>query len=343
MRRGRPVFFMAIDSKAPIASCREMAGDADPSAVSSPFGFRFDYTPPPGGYAWWYIDGVSDDGKNALVIIIFVGSVFSPYYAWKKWADPSDHCAINVALYGSPQRWSMTERRRQDTRRTQTTYETGNSQVRLVDGGLEIDFDEIGAPFPRRVRGQVRVDLPYLNAKPFQLDPKGQHFWSPACTHARVSVDFDRPGLSWQGHGYVDANYGLEPVTKGFDYWDWSRVPMADGRTLIRYVTDPVNAAQRDLHIAIAPDGTIQPAASTQSASLPATSIWRISRRAGSLDNRPPHVVQTLEDTPFYSRSIIDYASGTAGYATHETLSCKRLRSPIVRTLLPFRMPRLSR
>ena len=34
-----------------------------------------------GGYAWWYIDAVSDDGRDAIAIIAFLGSVFSPYYA----------------------------------------------------------------------------------------------------------------------------------------------------------------------------------------------------------------------------------------------------------------------
>ena len=140
----------------------------------SPFGFRFDYTPPPGGYAWWYIDGISNDGQNAIVIIIFVGSVFSPYYAWNGYRDPADHCAINVALYGPPQRWSMTERRRGDTDRTPTSYKTGNSHVRRTDDGLEIDFDEIGAPLPSRIRGRVTVTLPYLGQERFQLDPKAR-------------------------------------------------------------------------------------------------------------------------------------------------------------------------
>ncbi len=39
-------------------------------------GSRFDLAVPPGGYAWWYLDAVSDDGRNALTIIGFVGSVF---------------------------------------------------------------------------------------------------------------------------------------------------------------------------------------------------------------------------------------------------------------------------
>ena len=42
----------------------------------------------PGGYRWWYIDAVSDDGLHGLTLIAFVGSVFSPYYAWSGRADP---------------------------------------------------------------------------------------------------------------------------------------------------------------------------------------------------------------------------------------------------------------
>ena len=56
------------------------------------------------GYAWWYVDALSDDGQHGLTIIAFIGSVFSPYYAWARRrgpADPLNHCALNVALYGT--------------------------------------------------------------------------------------------------------------------------------------------------------------------------------------------------------------------------------------------------
>jgi hypothetical protein len=35
-----------------------------------------------GGYIWWYVDALSDDGVHGLTMIAFIGSVFSPYYAW---------------------------------------------------------------------------------------------------------------------------------------------------------------------------------------------------------------------------------------------------------------------
>ncbi len=63
------------------------------------------------GYAWWYVDAVSDDGAHGLTIIAFIGSVFSPYYAWSREKDPFAHCAMNVVLYGKPGRFAMTERK----------------------------------------------------------------------------------------------------------------------------------------------------------------------------------------------------------------------------------------
>ena len=53
----------------------------------------FNIDVPPGGYAWWYIDGVSDDGTRAVSIIGFIGSVFSPWYAWSGRGDPTTTAA----------------------------------------------------------------------------------------------------------------------------------------------------------------------------------------------------------------------------------------------------------
>jgi carotenoid 1,2-hydratase len=51
---------------------------------------------------------LSDDGRHGLTLIAFVGSVFSPYYAWARRrgeAPALNHCSINVALYGPLGRW----------------------------------------------------------------------------------------------------------------------------------------------------------------------------------------------------------------------------------------------
>jgi carotenoid 1,2-hydratase len=53
--------------------------------------------------------------------------------------------------------------------------------------------------------------------------------------------------------------------------------------------------------------------------------------------------VQTLEDTPFYARSLVNMMyEGKSVTAVHESLSMTRFRQSWVHMLLPFRMPRIS-
>ena len=57
---------------------------------------------------------------------------------------------------------------------------------------------------------------------------------------------------------------------------------------------------------------------------------------------RPATVSETLEDTPFYVRSVL--RSGLLGesvVSVHETLNVPRLTSTAVRLMLPWRMPRV--
>ena len=75
-------------------------------------------------------------------------------------------------------------------------------------------------------------------------------------------------------------------------------------------------------------------------AALPATRFWRVPRETRSDDGRA-EVVRTFEDTPFYSRSLLSARlAGEAVRPVHESLSLDRFRNPLVRLMLPFRMPR---
>ncbi len=52
-------------------------------------------------------------------------------------------------------------------------------------------------------------------------------------------------------------------------------------------------------------------------------------------------VVETLEDTPFYARSLIAAEIlGAPVTMLHESVALDRFASPAVQAMLPFRMPR---
>jgi carotenoid 1,2-hydratase len=67
-------------------------------------------------------------------------------------------------------------------------------------------------------------------------------------------------------------------------------------------------------------------------------------QRGTRSENADGTVVKTLEDTPFYARSIVtSRVGGRPLTAMHESLSLDRFVSPAVQFMLPFRMPRRSR
>src|SRR5579862_5842266 len=82
--------------------------------MDSRYPLPFDRPIRPGGYRWHYVDGLSDDGESAVVVIAMLGNPFSPRYARARErgpADPLGFCAMNVALYGRAPAWALRERK----------------------------------------------------------------------------------------------------------------------------------------------------------------------------------------------------------------------------------------
>jgi len=227
----------------------------------------------------------------------------------------------------------MTERGRDALVRSADTLAIGPSMLRWDGDTLVFDIDEITAPLPSRLRGQVRVHPLALVAESFALDPRERHQWRPIAPRARVEVVLERPGLRWSGDGYLDSNHGIEPLEDGFVNWDWSRAHLRD-HTAIVY-----DGARRDgsnfaLALKIAADGTVSAADAPPPAWLPMTR-WRMARATRADAGAVTTVRKTWEDSPFYARAALD-----TQLHGDESLSLDRFASPVVRAMLPFRMPR---
>lgn len=326
---------------------------SDGSALGTPGGRGRDGGPgfnqpvKPGGYLWWYVDGISDCGQHGLTIIIFVGSVFSPYYHWSHQralgqgseSNPEDFCSVNVALYSpGKKRWTMTERGARSLTRTESHYQLGPSRAHWDGQALVISIDEWNLyPIPRRVKGQVRLEPEQLFSFQTALDSEGRHRWGPIAPRARIHASFEDPNLRWSGHGYLDSNEGDEPIEGPFSSWDWCRADLADGSVAVLYDIRPERGADRLLALRFRPDGSITSFEPVARTSLGSTA-WRVPRSIRA----HPHRTRTLEDTPFYARGMVEAdLLGERVLAMHETLNLPRLRSPVVKAMLPWRMPRL--
>jgi len=269
--------------------------------------------------------------------------VFSPYYAFARRlgrADPQNHCALNVALYGdNGKRWAMTERRQSAIRRSENEFVIGPSSVEWDGGALTFRIDEVTNPLPSRLQGTVRVYPSALTRETFALDAAGRHRWRPIAPCARVHVDFQQPATHWLGEGYFDINHGDAPLERDFSGWQWSRAGTRAG-TVITYDTSSRGGDDVGLSLRFDRKGDIEHLAPLSPSQLPPTG-WRIARTARGDAQQPVAVQRTLEDAPFYARSQLSARLfGETADVMHESLSLDRFRMPIVQAMLPFRMPR---
>ena len=310
---------------------------------------RFDTPVPDGGYAWWYIDALSDDGRHGLTVIAFIGSVFSPYYAWARRASGTapalNHCALNVALYarpgsGAPTGWAMTERGRSHTQAGADRLQLAASQVHWDGQQLHVHIEERTMPWGRTLRGRLSLTPQHLHSTAYPLDAAGRHTWTPLAPQARVSVALDAPALRWEGHAYLDTNRGTCPLAQDFERWDWSRASLADQRAAVLY--DARRSDGSDLSLALLFDGATPATTFTPPPKqrLP-PSGWRLQRGTRAAGAGVASVVQGMEDGPFYARALIQTELlGQPATAVHESLDMRRWVRPVVQAMLPFRMPR---
>ncbi len=304
-------------------------------------GLSFEAEVPPGGYHWWYVDAISDDRRQALSVIAFIGSVFSPYYAWSGRSRPRNHVAINVALY-TPRRclWAMTERGEAALDHGPDHFQVGRSRLDWDGTKLTLSLDEITAPIPQRLKGTVTVQAAQFQSRQHVLDAAGRHRWGPIAPCARIEVDMLSPATRWSGHGYVDNNGGDEPMEQGFQRWDWSRAALPDGDTAILYNVTRRDGTAQTLGLRYSAKGEEMLFEAPPEVSLPRT-FWRLERRTQTARGAPAKLLRTVEDSPFYARSVLSAPLlGEAVTAMHESLDLDRFRSPVVRALLPWRMPR---
>jgi carotenoid 1,2-hydratase len=281
--------------------------------------------------------------------------VFSPYYRYasrNKPASADNHCCLNVALYGKPgsfenRRWTMTERSQASVTRSATDFVIGPSAMRWQNDELIIDINEIGVPVPLPVKGQVRLKPHGLSNRLWALDDDEKHHWGPIAPSATVEVTLTAPSIRWTGHAYFDANEGTEPINKrdnpSFVDWDWSRASLKDGSTAVIYDVRQGPNNERLLALKFSPNADQVVAFKAPERFVLPKTMWAMNRSIRSDSATSPRVLQTLENAPFYVRSVLE--SGLMGEkvtSLHETLSVPKLTSMSTQLMLPWRMPRTA-
>jgi carotenoid 1,2-hydratase len=295
---------------------------------------------------------MSDDGRYAISLIAMLGSVFSPFYARARATggaiDPLEHSALNVSLYSPRAKvWSLNERGRREVHRDASSLTLGASSLHWERDTLVISLAERTTPFlparvlgDERIVGTVRVHPRVRVDEPHALDGAGAHLWWSAAPLCRVEVELTHPNVRWSGEGYHDANAGDGPLEETFRAWDWSRATTPDG-SVILYDAETLDGA-RALHgRRVTADGRVARVEAPRRASL-ARTVWGVERATRTDLGATAAVRETLEDAPFYARSVVDTKLlGHNVRAMHETLDLQRFQRSWVQFLLPFRTRRM--
>lgn len=300
----------------------------------------------PGGYAWWYADVVSDDGRWGATVIAFIGTVFSPWYFAARAAaaragapmPPAERfCGFNIAIYG-PNRhwWALTERAPEAVRRETRALTVGPDRFAWEGDQVVISFDAQTTPFRSALRGELRLRPRALPGRSVEIAPG--HHWQPVAPACDAEVTLDAPRVSFRGHAYHDANRGDEPLEAGFARWNWARATDADGTTVVYDVEDrSVGARGFAAHFGM--DGAMTFVDAPRRVVLPRGFWWRVPRSTRAAADADVRLVRTLEDTPFYTRSQLELrAPGGVSTAVHESLDLERFAAPWVQYLLPYRI-----
>jgi len=233
----------------------------------------------------------------------------------------------------------MTERGAGALTRGADFFQVGPSGLAWDGETLTAEIAEWAVPLPRRMRGRIALKPRAINPEPFALEPGARHHWRPIGPIADIALDFEAPALSWRGEGYLDSNWGTEPLERRFARWDWSRATLPGGAgAAILY--DPTLTAGEGAPLAlhIDPHGRVSRRPIPPRRDL-GRCFWGVDRQTRT--DGAARLLDTLEDSPFYTRSLIQTRLfGEELTAMHESLDLTRFDKRWVQMLLPFRMPR---
>ncbi|MEM6304657.1 MAG: carotenoid 1,2-hydratase [Pseudomonadota bacterium] len=269
--------------------------------------------------------------------------MFSPWYHWSGRGNPANHCCINVATYGRGGRFTMTDRGTSALRQTADSFTVGPSSLRWTGDALVIDVNEIASlPLVSRVRGTITLTPSAVTGVELPLTRDGAHIWRPFAPTARIAVDLEAPGWQWEGHGYLDANFGSRPLEKDFSYWTWGRYPTSKGATCI-YDATRRDGTTLDAAFAFSPDGTARETAAPPRQRF-ARTLWALYRETRADAGSTPRQVKAMLDAPFYSRSVVETTlNGERVQGVHEALDLNRYGSPLLKPMLAVRVPRRAK
>ncbi len=327
----------------------------------------------PGGFTWFYVDLVDDQGRGATLIWSW-GLPFLPGYARSARVGhpelPIDRPSVNVVVYedGRERFYLLSEFSRDecvwgDDGRSwrlggctfswiDTPSVAGGAPTRALQATLDLAL-----PTGGRATGQMWLSGPLrrdIGEAAVPCHSASTHLWTPMVAASRGCLELHTPGgvLRVEGRGYHDRNSSTVPLQSlGLRRWWWGRLALP-GRELVFYrlVPSVPGAVPRDIILEITPDGAcrVRDDAPLQ-LGRQRRSIWGLRWPSSATFEDPDgHPVQVdvsavLDNGPFYQRYLLRGRCGRdEGYGIGEHLVPNRVDTDLLRPLVRMRVHRTA-
>ena len=335
---------------------------------------RFFNRTSPGAHEWWYFDAISNDGRDALVIVWYAGLPFDPSYGvatLRHLRDPSkypqpralDHSAIGFSWYrdGKPIAYALNGHKAEHFRHQAEPFvvEVATSRVERNGSGYNLT---VATPTVegRPIHAEIRF-RPADSTEPFERDlgtPDAPHNWILAAADCQVegSASVGRDELRFVGRGYHDHNAGAEDLSLAMRRWEWGRVHHGPF-TEVYYECSTRHETRQELWITCR-DGRAEAIREGEAIDISSRQINRKSARPNVFGLRHDltrgysdedgslwrTTEACLDDGPFYRRWLANFeVDGEEGEATEakglaELLDTRNLHRPWFNWMIPYRL-----
>jgi carotenoid 1,2-hydratase len=226
-------------------------------------------------YEWWYFDALSDDGKEAIVIIFLDNFVFSPRYNSKKGANisfedsiPNPESRISNLKSNVPAVVFVYYRDGKPIYRAINEFDPANfsagseiPECKIGESGFKMETASYGSGYlisinaklnnGRRIEANfewVSIEADFVPEKFSPLE--SSHSWNMVAPRSDVSGKiniFDKKGKNtdvrhFRGTGYHDHNLDNRWLPDTVKDWHWGRVHFADSTAVFyRYCETGAN------------------------------------------------------------------------------------------------------
>ncbi len=197
-------------------------------------------------YEWWYFDALSDDGREAVIIVFLDNFIYSPRYNQESMRiTGNQRCpAVSFTYFrdGKAVYKATTEFHSSDFRGREDRPE-----VQIGESGFVMDAARYGSGYMVTVKanlpGSRKLDAKFewlsveADLRPDPVDSlESRHCWNMVAPRSDVtgrigissSYDGEFEAIHFRGTGYHDHNLDNRWLAKTVKDWHWGRAHFAD-------------------------------------------------------------------------------------------------------------------